>query len=93
MHQNVVFQEDIEGLDALLLDLAGGMKKYVGIAYADKEDECAYRWQEREVAEGRSGQGQGVEVFLGVLDWIKSKAKTFSREFPDPLVKSVLVRP
>lgn len=87
IHANPVFQEDTQGLETLLTDLKIGMKKYVGIAYADREEDLELSWRQREHSMGRSGAGQGLEVFLGVLEWVMKEAKLLSRAFPTFLVQ------
>lgn len=92
IHANPVFQEDTQGLPALLNDLRGGMKKFVAISYVDREEDLLYEREERERIAGPSERSVAdVELLLKMLEWISAEAKRFSRLFLDSLVGYVLV--
>lgn len=71
IYTNEVFREDIRDLAITFQELQQGMRKFVAMAY-----------EEKQIDVDSMERPHDLHPFLVMLDWIRAEAKAYDRQFP-----------
>jgi hypothetical protein len=76
IYTHEVFREDVRELQVTFQELQQGMRKFVAMAYEEKQIEV-----------DSTERPHDLYPFLVMLDWITAEAKAYDRQFPKKLLE------
>jgi hypothetical protein len=76
IYANEIFREDIRDLSTTLQELQQGMRKFVAMAYEEKQIDVDSMERPHDLA-----------PFLVMLDWITAEAKGYNKMFPNKVME------